>query len=368
MALSQGGWSLVQSIAAELDAILGVTSGTQEALRIDLPFLESIPADWQAQWPDLLGRPRPWPGVLGILSLLAGVEFEPDYSKATLAMRSLTLAEAIRRAAAHDQAFGLAPDPALAPAEQLADLMARGAEAVEAAFGLQRSRPGESSRVTAYEVGRVVLILRDGELHDRFWHWLDRAYYEWYRPWRESQAALLAAEEQRAIAGLGSREGEGAPPTAWLAPQHPLHTSPELQRVVQERRAQIYFWIQPFGLFDSWALGKGMVMLSFAEPGDAYSSFRERGVDLARRMSALSDPTRLLILRMIRNYAKDNTQMAEFLGVARPAVSTHAKILREAGLIETAQEGRGARHTINYGALRQLFAEIERFLDMPDEI
>lgn len=367
MAPSLGGWSLVQSIATELDAVLGVTSGTQQALAMAHPLLESIPADWKAQWPELMGRPRPWPGALGIMAMLAGVEFEVDYSKATLAMRELTLTLALERAEAQYGEYGLKPNPALPPDEQLTDLLARGAEAMEVAFGLQRARPGESGRVMAYEVSRVVLLLRDGPLHGRFWHWIDRAYYEWYRAWRESQAPLLAAEELRAIAGLGAGEGEGVPASDWLPPQHPLHTSPELRRVVEEQRVHTYFWNQPFGLFDSWVLGNGMVMLSFAEPGDAYSSFRERATDLARRANALSDPTRLMILRMIRNYAKDNTQMAEFLGVARPAVSTHAKILREAGLIETSQEGRAARHTIDYKAIRQLFADLERFLDMRDE-
>lgn len=367
MAPSQGGWSLVQSIASELDAVLGVTSGTQEILKIAHPVLESIPADWKAQWSELMGRPRSWPAVLGIMALLAGVDFEDDYSRATLAMRELTLPVALERAEAYYQEYGLQPNPALPLDEQLADLMARGSEAVELSFGLKRVRPGESGRVMAYEVSCVVPVLRDGPLHGRFWHWIDRAYYEWYRAWRESQGALLAAEEQRAIAGLGSPEGAGVPSSDWLAPQHPLHTSPELQQVVQAQRVHTYFWIQPFGLFDSWVLGKGMVMLSFAEPGDAYSAFRERATDLAHRVSSLSDPTRLMILRMIRNYAKDNTQMAEFLGVARPAVSTHAKILREAGLIETAQEGRAARHTIDYRAIRQLFADLARFLDMPDE-
>lgn len=368
MAPSQGGWSLVQSIASELDAVLGVTSGAQEILKIAHPVLESIPAEWRAQWPELMGRPRPWPAVLGIMALFAGVDFEVDYSRATLAMRELTLPVALERAEAYYQEYGLKPDATLPPDERLIDLMARGAEAAEVAFGLQRARPGESGRVVAYEVSRVVLVLRDGPLHGRFWHWIDRAYYEWYRAWREGQGAVLAAEEQRAIAGLGSREGEGVPASDWLAPQHPLHTSPELHQVVQEQRVHTYFWVQPFGLFDSWVLGKGMVILSFAEPGDAYSAFRERATDLAHRASALSDPTRLMILRMIRNYARDNTQMAEFLGVARPAVSTHAKILREAGLIETAQEGRAARHTIDYRAIRQLFADLERFLDMPDDV
>jgi DNA-binding transcriptional ArsR family regulator len=367
MSHSPGGWSLVQSIAAELDVALGAISGAQTGLAVARLTQESVPADWQAAWSELMGRPRPWPGVLGTLASLAAVEDESDYSKATLAMRELTLAEALERAAAHYAPYGLAPDLTLEPAQRLVALMAQGVRALEAQVGLQRARPAEAGQATAYEVTRAVRVLRDGDLHARFWHWLDRGYYEWYRPWRESQASLLAAETERAVRGLGAPAGEGAPPIDWLPEQHPLRFAPELRRVVEELGFRVRFWVQPFGLFDSWALGREEILVSFAEPGQTFSDFRERAADLARRANALSDPTRLMILRLIRNYAKDNTQMAQFLGVARPAVSTHAKILREAGLIETAQEGRAARHTIDYGAIRRLFADLAQFLDLPAE-
>lgn len=366
MGHKRGGWSVVQSIAVELDVALGAMIGVQWPDRIGQQF--AVAEDWRDQWSELMGRPRPWPGVLGLLSLLADVEFEADYSKATLAMRELTLPVALQRAASYYAGYASAPEPTLPLEAQLIDLVSRGAQALDESIGLQRSRPGELGRVVAYEVERLVPLLRDGHLHVRFWHWLDRGYYEWYRPWREDRATLLATEEERALAGLGALEGEGPPSTGWLTPQHPLHNTPELQRAVAEQRVRVCFWVQPFGLFDSVAMGSAMVLLSFGEPGDAYTEFRQRAADLAHRLASFSDPTRLMILRMIRNYAKDNTQMAEFLGVARPAVSTHAKILREAGLISTTQEGRAARHTIDYRAIRQLFADLELFLDMPEEM
>jgi DNA-binding transcriptional ArsR family regulator len=364
---SQGGWSLVQSIAAELDVALGSASGAGYGAQIIKGVFDGAQDDWKAEWPELLGRPRPWPGVLSLLAWFSDVQFESDYSRATLPMRQLTLPEALERAATVAKGFGIMPRTDLAPAEQLIDLMARGSHALESSIGLQRSEPGDSDRMVAYEVGWAIRVMRDGDLAARFWHWLDRGYYEWYRPWRESQAAPMAAEEERAIGALGAREGHGVPPMAWLSPRHPLHDYPELQRAVQEQRLRVCFWNQPFGLADAWSLGQGVLLVSFVEPGTVYTDLRERATDLARRANAFSDPTRLMILRLIRQFAKDNTQMAEFLGVARPAVSTHAKILREAGLITTTQEGRGARHTIDYAAVRRLFADLARFLDLPDE-
>ena len=55
------------------------------------------------------------------------------------------------------------------------------------------------------------------------------------------------------------------------------------------------------------------------------------------------------------------------IGTARLLVDgDHAKILREAGLIESRQVGRQARHEIDSNAVRRLFRDLERFLDLPE--
>jgi len=62
-----------------------------------------------------------------------------------------------------------------------------------------------------------------------------------------------------------------------------------------------------------------------------------------------------------------NTEIAAYLGISRPTVSVHAKILREAGLIDTFDAGRAVQHKIKPASLRQLFADLVRFLDLPEE-
>ena len=81
----------------------------------------------------------------------------------------------------------------------------------------------------------------------------------------------------------------------------------------------------------------------------------------------LADPTRLKILRMIRHLDLDNTEIAAYLQISRPTVSIHARQLREAGLIETHKEGRQAKHAVRAAAVRALFHDLERFLDLPDD-
>ena len=61
------------------------------------------------------------------------------------------------------------------------------------------------------------------------------------------------------------------------------------------------------------------------------------------KLKALADPTRISILRMIRYFDADNTQIAGWLDVSRPTVSVHAKTLAEAGFISTERDGRQAR-------------------------
>lgn len=99
--------------------------------------------------------------------------------------------------------------------------------------------------------------------------------------------------------------------------------------------------------------------ISFAESGHLTD-------DLATRLHALSDPTRLAILRLIRTFSLDNTMMADYLQISRPTVSIHAKVLREAGFIRTHHEGRQAQHEIVPAALWQLFHDLKAFLDLPE--
>ena len=121
------------------------------------------------------------------------------------------------------------------------------------------------------------------------------------------------------------------------------------------------------GWLNSTALFPGLLIVSFAEPGAIYETFRAHAADVAARAAALADPTRLIILRIIRHYGMINTEIAGYLGISRPTVSIHAKILREAGLIRSTPQGRLVRHELVPAEVRRLFNDLERFLDLPQE-
>ena len=55
--------------------------------------------------------------------------------------------------------------------------------------------------------------------------------------------------------------------------------------------------------------------------------------------SALSDPTRLLMIYMLGEEPRNVTEISNVLGVTQPTTSRHLKILRDRGLVYTVRQG-----------------------------
>jgi ArsR family transcriptional regulator, cadmium/lead-responsive transcriptional repressor len=66
---------------------------------------------------------------------------------------------------------------------------------------------------------------------------------------------------------------------------------------------------------------------------------RARTEALARRLKAISDPTRLAMLDALRNGPRTVTEIAVSFALAQPTVSNHVKVLRDAGLISDVRDG-----------------------------
>ena len=365
------GWQVGQSIATELDVALTAMTGGFPLGGV-LPELSelvlSAPADWLAEGAGLLGDVKGFVSILSHLASLAGVLQEGDYSRATLAMRELAASPALERLAAKAAPFGLAPAEGQSPAAALVDLAARLTTQSLRRVALEPTSGTAHDRLLREELGRAVRFLRHGDLNSRFWHWLDRFYYEVYRPWRATRADALAMMEQHAVTMLGAREQQaGSPPIDWLPPQNPLRSRAEIQAAVQAGQLRVFFWVEPFGMADVMDLGPDLLLVSFAAPGPIYQNFHHFADDVARRTKALADPTRLIILRLIRNFGMTNTEIASFMEIARPTASVHAKILREAGLIQSRQQGREIHHELVSDEVRRLFSDLERFLDLPPQ-
>ena len=55
--------------------------------------------------------------------------------------------------------------------------------------------------------------------------------------------------------------------------------------------------------------------------------------------TALSDPTRILILYALNERPLNVTELTNELGVPQPTISRHLKVLRERGLVSTERQG-----------------------------
>jgi ArsR family transcriptional regulator len=363
-----GTWSIGRSIILELETALTFAPDRRLLPGLSSDIVEvvnTIPEDWLKAWNDLWGRAENYRFGLENAARLAGTIEGEDYGQATLPVRELAIPAALERLTAQAKALGLSPESRLASIDQLVALGTQKQIALFTELGFHLIPDDERARRVHQELACAARILAGGDLHTRFWLLVDRFFYEVYRPWREAHLQAMGQLEMRARTALG--KPDQVPNLDWLPVPNPLLRQPELRQAVQTGRLHVFFWVEPFGLPDTWLLEPGYIAASFAEGGVIFQNFQAWSQDVSGRAQALGDPTRLIILRMIRNFGMVNTEIAEYLGISRPTVSVHAKILREAGLIDSHQEGRLVRHEVNSKEIRRLFRDLETFLDLPPE-
>lgn len=92
---------------------------------------------------------------------------------------------------------------------------------------------------------------------------------------------------------------------------------------------------------------------------------RARTEVLARRLKALSDPTRLALVDALRSGPHTITELAAAFGLAQPTVSNHVRILREAELVTDEREGTRRRLTVRVDAADELLSRLQRVLTGP---
>ncbi len=98
--------------------------------------------------------------------------------------------------------------------------------------------------------------------------------------------------------------------------------------------------------------------------GTAPSDFRalegpEADDELAKLGKAIGHPARVRIIRMLsRKEARVCSQIVDELPLAQSTVSEHLRILKEAGLVRSSQDGPRVGYCINFDTLRKLKALI----------
>jgi DNA-binding transcriptional ArsR family regulator len=87
--------------------------------------------------------------------------------------------------------------------------------------------------------------------------------------------------------------------------------------------------------------------------------------DLDAVWKALSDPTRRAILDLLRQGPRTTTEIVEkFPHLTRFGVMKHIDVLREAGLVNTREEGRQRVNSLNAVPIRQIYERwVSRYED-----
>ena len=75
-------------------------------------------------------------------------------------------------------------------------------------------------------------------------------------------------------------------------------------------------------------------------------------------LQALADPSRRTVLEILRDHPATAGELAEALPIARPGVSRHLRVLREAGLVTVRQE---AQRRV-YSLRPEAFVEVDDWL------
>ena len=66
---------------------------------------------------------------------------------------------------------------------------------------------------------------------------------------------------------------------------------------------------------------------------------------------ALSDPTRRQVLALLRDGPLSAGELADHFAVSKPTMSAHFNVLREAGLVSSARQGKSIVYGLNLSVL-----------------
>jgi len=67
-------------------------------------------------------------------------------------------------------------------------------------------------------------------------------------------------------------------------------------------------------------------------------------------MKALSDPSRVRLLKILQKKTLCVCEIQSMLGIAQPTVSKHMKIMEKAGLVKKTKDGLWVNYTVAYGS------------------
>lgn len=107
----------------------------------------------------------------------------------------------------------------------------------------------------------------------------------------------------------------------------------------------------------------GLVVVGIGT-GDTDAGARERTEQMARRLKAVADPTRLAIMAGLARNEMTVTEIANRFDLAQPTVSNHVKLLRDAGFVTVRNDGRSRILQVDREALGVLGRQVQELLGL----
>ena len=218
----------------------------------------------------------------------------------------------------------------------------------------------EHRRKSFERVQRLAEGDRAGEIRDvlaRLWGVLEPR-------WRsEGRAAARAAADRFLEAFDAKGDVVGALPQHHFAQ---FEASAERIRAAQARNRvdviPLYFASQGgfiFHVHDAYFIGYGL------QGEQAFADTEARIRDIAARMKAYADPTRLMLLTLLAKYGRFTPTVGDLaaqLGVSQPTVSGHLRLLRDAGLVRLEKDGTKSFYHLQTDAATEPLDELSDLL------
>lgn len=78
---------------------------------------------------------------------------------------------------------------------------------------------------------------------------------------------------------------------------------------------------------------------------------------------AVADDSRRQMLLLLRGREKTPSEIAEHFDFTFPALSTHLRVLKDAGLVSERKEGQNRYYSVNRGAMSEMMKFFDLFWD-----
>lgn len=362
---SNRAWVISESLVLEIDILLSFLSGYwAEELLSDsvLEMIQKMPEDYKNEIKNFgINQPH-FIWIFHFLGVLTGLEEATDYQNLSLIFRKMTLRD-IRAKLINKYPKLLTENQDQSDLEFVSESANLIENFANKAIGLDGKSPDTAISSSLFS-SFLNNILQGGEFQHEFWHWLDRCMYEFYLPWRQKNSENIEQQRKFARHHLAKLSKNEIPELDWLHDRIPLTARPQVIKGLTSLNCSYHFVCTPYLHMDFIFTLPGYCALSLAEPAWIQEVLKDKVTDLSKTVRALSDPTRLMILRCIRSDGLYTTELASFLNLSRPTISEHCKILRMVGLIDTYTEGRKSFHRLKAVAVNKVFGQIKHFLDI----